>query len=70
MSEAPDMYRYAVEYTENSFHKTDYDTVFREFKDSAVFLRSATWHLSAKCNNGSFAIKSITLQSRKEGVWK
>lgn len=64
-------YRYVVKYTENPFHDTDYSTMFNDFKDSALFLRGLSWHMSAKCSKGDFGIKSVTLQHRLEcGKWE
>lgn len=69
MSEAPDMYRYKVEYVENSFYTTEYGEMFRALKDSAVLIRSVSGSASAKCKDGSSVVKAITLQGRRGGLW-
>ncbi len=63
------MFRYVIAYTSNSFHSTNYETVFEDFKDAQTFLSSAVWHIGAKCKSGAFVIKSITLQHTVAGKW-
>ena len=61
--------RYVIAYTENTFHTTNYETMFTDIRDSQRVLNSAVWHIGAKCIDAPFAISSIELQQCVDNKW-
>ena len=67
----PTLFRHVVKYTKNPWHDTHYGDPFEDLRSSTIHLRTVAWHVGAKCAGNGFAIASITLECKEEGIaWR